>query len=388
MCDEIHQAQTDMRKRERDHKKIAKIYLTVKTLARKKIFHKYAKINSPLHKTVIKMFRQYMVILSLCFIALNFYALKRYDLSYPFPLGPKLDKAIRQNHTKAIIENAPQIVLIGDSTLIKGVDTIRLSEQLDIPLYSIGLPGSASTLWYLIIKNNVITVPVPPKYLLIFFRDTMLTMPGYRVQGQYLEQIDEYASPKDELLIERAYIGLMNPMERFAEAYIPIYTARWQMREEIESQIRYTPAQITGCAPRCVDGALSHIFGESNMSIQGLNEAISSAENNLYTHYTLDFENEVHKSFLPELIRMAHESNIQLVLIRMKTLQFTQPFPALDNYMNNLKTYAQANNVIVLDFTDDPRLPSGLYMDTLHLNDQGKVIFTDILTETLKPLLH
>jgi hypothetical protein len=336
----------------------------------------------------MKMFRYYLFIFLSGLIVINLYALKRYDLSYPFPLAPKLDNVIRQNHAKAIIKNSPQIVLIGDSTLIKGVDTTRLSKQLYMPIYSIGLPGSASTLWYLIIKNNVITVPVPPKYLLIFFRDTMLTVPGFRVQGQYFDQIDEYASPKDELLIERAYIGLMNPMERFAEAYVPIYTARWQMREEIESKIRYTPAQITGCAPPCVDGALSHTFGEGNMSAQGLNEAIFSAENALYTRYTLDFENEVHKSFLPELIRMTHENNIQLVLIRMKTLQFTQPFPALDNYMNDLKAYTQANNVIVLDFANNPRLPSGLYMDTLHLNDQGKIIFTDILTETLKPLLH
>lgn len=336
----------------------------------------------------MKTFRQYLFILLLCFIALNLYALKRYDLSYPFQLEPKLDNAIRQNHTKAIIKNEPQIVLIGDSTLTKGVDTTRLSAQLDIPLYSIDLPGSASTLWYLIIKNNVTTVPVPPKYLLIFFRDTMLTMPGYRVQGQYFEQIDEYASSKDELLMERAFIGLMNPMERFAEAYLPIYTARWQMREEIESRIRYTPAQITGCAPKCVDGALSHIFGDSNVSAQGLNEAISSADENLYTRRALDFENQVNKSFLPELIRLSQENNIQLLLIRIKTIQFTQSFPALDNYMNNLKSYAQANNVIVLDFANNPHLPSGLYMDTLHLNDQGRIIFTDILTETLKPLLH
>ena len=336
----------------------------------------------------MKTLQQYLFILLLCFIALNLYTLKRYDLSYPFPLGPNLDNAIRRNHTKAILKNAPQMVLIGDSTLIISVDTTRLSEQLDVPLYSIGLSGSASTLWYLIIKNNVITVPVPPKYLLIFFRDSMLTMPGYRVQGQYFEQIDEYASSKDELLIERAFIGLMNPMERFAETYIPIYTARWQMRKEIESRIRYIPARVTGCDPKCVDGAFSQIFGKNNMSAQGLNEAISSAEIDLYTRRNLDFENQVNKSFLPELIRLSQENNIQLVLVRIKTLQFTQPFPALDNYMNNLKTYAEANNVIVLDFANDPRLPSGLFEDILHLNDQGKIIFTDILTETLKPLLH
>jgi hypothetical protein len=337
----------------------------------------------------MKTFRQYLIILLFCFLVLNLYALKRYNLSYPIPLGPKLDNAVRQNHTKAIIENKPQMVLIGDSTLIQGVDTTRLSEQLDIPLYLIGLPGSASTLWYLIIKNNVMTVPVPPKYLLIFFRDTMLTTPGYRVQGEYFEQIDEYSRPKDDaLLIERAFIGLMNPLERFSEAYIPIYSTRWQIREQIESRIRHAPAQIIRCDPKCVADALSHIFGNSNMSTQGLNEAISSADETLYTRRALDFENQVNKSFLPELIRLSQENNVQLILIHIKTLQFTQPFPALDNYLNNLKTYGQANNVIVLDFAHDPRLSPTLYADNLHLNAQGKIIFTDILIKTLKSIMH
>ena len=163
----------------------------------------------------MRLFRQYLLFFLLSFIALNLYALRRYDLSYPIRLGPELDNAVRQNHTKAIAERQPKIVMIGDSTLTKGVDSLRLSEKLDTPLYSIDMPGSASTLWYLIIKNNIMTAPILPKYLLIFFRDTVLTMPGYRVQGEYFEQIDEYSSPKDELLVERAFVGMMNPMERF-----------------------------------------------------------------------------------------------------------------------------------------------------------------------------
>ena len=337
----------------------------------------------------MKTFRQYLIILLSCFLALNLYALKRYTLLYPFPLGPKLDNAVRQNHAKAIIETRPKMVLIGDSTLIQGVDTPQLSEQLNTPLYSIGLPGSASTLWYLIIKNNVMTVPDPPEYLLIFFRDTMLTTPGYRVQGQYFGPIDEYSRPKDDkLLIERAFVSLMNPLERFAEACIHMYTARTQIREQIESPVRYVPAQITRCDSKCVNGSLSYIFGDSNMNVQALNDAIFAADETLYTRRALDFENQVNKSFLPELVRLSQENNVQLILIHIKTLQFTQPFPALDNYLNSLKAYGQANNIIVLDFAHDPRLSPELYADNLHLNVQGKIIFTNILIETLKSIVH
>jgi hypothetical protein len=335
----------------------------------------------------MKIFRQYLSVFLLCFIGLNLIALKRYDLPYPHPTGPTFDRTIRQNHAKAIEEISPEIVLVGDSTLVKGVDPARLSEQMNVPIYSIGLPGSASTLWYLIIKNNVAKISNPPKYLVIFFRDTMLTMPGYRVQGQYFEQIDEYASPKDELLIERAFINLMNPMERFAEAYVPIYAARRELRDEVESRIRYIPSKAIGCSPECVDDSFTQVFNDENIDAQAMNEAIAAADSNLYTTRALNFENQVDTSFLPELVRIAKESNIKLVLIRIKTLQFPQPFPALDNYINDLKTYAAVNHVTVLDFANDPRLSPDLFMDILHLNEEGKVIFTDILADTLKSIL-
>ena len=335
----------------------------------------------------MKIFRQSLLVFFLLGLALNIYTVRRYDLPYPFPLGPQLDRDIRQNHTRAITEQKPDIVLIGDSTLNKGVDPVQLSDRLGDSVYFIGLPGSASTLWYLIIKNNVIQSPTPPKYLLVFFRDTMLTMPGYRVQGQYLEQIDEYATPKDQLLIDRAFVGLMNPMEQFAEAYIPVYSARWQLRDAVESRVRYAPAQMTGCDSQCADQALAQIFGDDNMSAQGVNDAITAADSQLYAPRNLNFESQVGKSFLPELISLSRQNNIRLILIRVKTLQFQQPFPDLDRYIDDLKAYAKSNNVTVLDFAGDPRLTADLYMDILHLNDQGKVIFTDILAETLKPLL-
>jgi hypothetical protein len=337
---------------------------------------------------MMRLFRQYLFIVFIVLLALNYYAIRRYTLAYPYPLGPRLDNFIRQNHTKNINENNPEIVLIGDSTLTKGVDSIQLSEKLGKSLYSIDLPGSASTLWYLIIKNNIFMANTPPKYLVIFFRDNMLTMPGYRVQGQYFEQIDEYSDRSDTILIEHAFIGIMNPLERFAEAYIPLYARRWQIREEIESRVRYLPAQSFRCAPKCVDAALAESFNNENINMQGLNAAISAADENLYTGRNLNFHAQEPKSFLPEIIHMAEENDTQIILIRMKTLQFTEPYPMLDQYMNDLKTYAYERNISILDFENDPRLPSQYFMDTLHLNDKGKIIFTDILSQTLKPFLH
>ncbi len=335
----------------------------------------------------MRTLKQYALILLLSFAALNEYALKRYDLPYPFPLGPQFDNVIRQNHTKAIDETAPEIVLIGDSTLTMGVDPKQFAALTGKSVYSIDLPGSASTLWYLIIKNNIMQSARPPQTLIVFFRDTTLTMPEYRVLGQYFEQIDEYANKDDVVLIERAFINPMSPLEKFAEAYIPAYSARWQMREQIEETLRARPAALAGCNADCVNSALAKVFNQSNTNVLELNQAISAADENLYTRRKLDFNARVDESFLPEIIKLANQKNMRLIFVRIKTMQFTGPFPALDAYMSSLQTYAEKHNAILLDFGKDPRLTPPLFMDVLHLNENGKMVFTNILAEAVTPIL-
>ncbi|GAB4541310.1 MAG: hypothetical protein Fur002_09480 [Anaerolineales bacterium] len=334
------------------------------------------------------MWKKFLLAFTLMFTALNLYAALRYELPYPLPLGPALDAHIRTNHLRAVEEKRPQLVLIGDSTLTKGVNPKRLSENLGKPIYSIDLPGSASTLWYLIIKNNLMEAKTPPPYLLIFFRDTVLTLPDYRVEGEYFTQIDEYASPKDALLIERAYVNQMSPLEQAAASYLPLYGARREMRVSLDELIRYAPAQaLLNCERACVREALSVPFGSARNE-QALNAAIYVADESLYSPRSLNFARQAPRSFLPEIIRMAQEQNVQLILVRMKTREFHQRFPALENYMRDLSAYAQANGVILMDYGADPRLTEDLYADTLHLNGKGEAAFTEILSADLAPLLR
>ena len=114
------------------------------------------------------------------------------------------------------------------------VNEDSVTEQLGKSIHMAGLPGTASTIWYAMIKNNIVVAEHQPEYLIIFFRDSLMTVPGYRVTGRYLELVDEFVTPADTLLIERAYINQMTPLERFMEAYVPLYGARWIIRESID----------------------------------------------------------------------------------------------------------------------------------------------------------
>lgn len=334
----------------------------------------------------MKTFLQYFLIL-LTLVAISWGVIPaRYKTDYPRDVKPQFDSYIRKKYLKDIDEQKPDIVLLGDSMLAPAVNLGVLSQALDKKVMGIGLPGSASTLWYLIAKNNIIEAENPPKYLVIFFRDSMMTVPGYRVTGRYFEQIDEFAGPNDGELVKKAYLNQMNPLEKWAEAWFPPFGSRWNIRQGLDARIRYTlPARI-GCDQPCMDASMEIVFGDMNMDPNFLSDALAAADDYLYSKTALDFDQQVSESFLPDLIQMTRERGVQLILVRMRILRFVAPGsepPALRDYNEKLAAYLAANGVIYLDYSGEQSLTRETFADPLHMNDAGKVIFTELLGEDL-----
>jgi hypothetical protein len=340
---------------------------------------------------MMKAFRNYMVILLVMAVTLSIYIPVHYDVSYPRQITPKFDTYVRKVYLEDIELQHPDAVLLGDSMVNPAVDSVALGQRLNLTFYPIGLPGSASTLWYLILKNNIIEASPPPKYMFIIFRDTMMTVPGYRVTGRYLAQIDEFASPKDEVLIQRAYLDQMNPLEKVSERYLPLYGSRWNIREGIDSRIRYTlPQSELGCAKPCMDNAMEVVFGSLNIDLSYLSDAIAAADDYLYTRTALNFDGQINDSFLPEIIRLCKDNNVQLVLVRMRILRFARPGsepPALRAYGEKLAEYLKQNGVIYLDYSNDTQLTEQYYADPVHMNSAGQVFFTKIFGNDLEAVL-
>ena len=139
----------------------------------------------------------------------------------------------------AITAQKPQIVLLGDSMVEENVDTPVLSQKLGRSVYTISYPGSATALWYLAIKNNIIVSPNKPPVLVIMFRDTVLTAPAYRADGKFTSAIDTLAGANEPLLTRLAYVNNMNPLEKFAKQHFPLYEFGFQVRDRVEFFVRY-----------------------------------------------------------------------------------------------------------------------------------------------------
>jgi hypothetical protein len=335
----------------------------------------------------MKSLRDYLVTTILLLGLLSIYIPIRYDMSYPKELGPQFDNRIRPNFINILNNEQPEILLIGDSMLGAAVKDKVVAEQLDKKVYMSSLPGTASTIWYSMIKNNIVVADHKPEYVVIFFRDSMMTVPGYRVTGRYFDLVDEFASPDDTLLIERAYVNQMSPLEKFMEAYLPLYGARWKIRENIDSQIRYTVgSNILDCDEICMDYSMEFVFKQDNLDLTFLSEALNAADDYLYTDDVLDFEEQIDKSLLPEIIRLCRENNVQLIMSRMPVFRFEDEYLSpigLEKYIEGLSIYLEMNNVPFLDF-DQKDIKVDYFTDAIHLNEQGKVIFTEKLIEALQ----
>ena len=336
----------------------------------------------------MRLFLKFGLILTIIMILTSVILPRTYETEFPRNPGPALDKQLRTNHLTYIEENQPQIVLLGDSTLVLGVDTDALAEQTGKSVYNIGIPGSASALWYLMLKNSIAEASYKPEYVVVIFRNTILTAPGYRVHGSYFQLVDEYAARNEPVFIEKSFVNLMNPLEIAAEKYLPLYVFRSDLRNGIDANIRYFAPPLFGCDENCTDFALGEIFAGADLEPKALVDAVGAAESLLYTDAQMNFDAQIENSYLPDMIRIAHENNIKLVFVRIKVKSEFEDLPEHENYLNSLRQYLNEQGAFLLDYGSDPRITDNLLRDPLHLTEEGKSVFTQLLADGLKDLFE
>ena len=331
----------------------------------------------------MRLFLKFNLIFTILLVISSGLVSNAYEIEFPRHPGPTLDKQLRKNYQEAIDNNQPQIVLIGDSTLVLGVDPALLSERTGKSVYSIGIPGSASAMWYLILKNNIVQSEHKPDYVLVVFRNTILTAPGYRVQGSYFEQLDEYARQNERVLIEKSFVNFMNPLAVQAERFFPLYVARTNIRNAIDGSIRYFAPPIFDCDRNCTDYGLGELFSGNDLEPGVLNNAIGAAESSLYMPENLDFDSQVERSFLPDMLEIADDNDLKLVFVRIKVASGYEGSPELDDYLDKLQNYIEERNAIMLDFGSDPRITDDSFRDSVHYNEEGQRIFSELVGDAL-----
>lgn len=336
-------------------------------------------------------FRRFILLLSLALLAISFVLVKTRRVPFPGTPGPDFTPGVQTIHQEAISSLKPDLVLLGDSIAEENLDMNMISEQTGLQTYRMTFGGSASALWYLAVKNNIVTAAHHPQYLVIVFRDSEMTAPSYRVQGKLFSALDELATRKDGIVIERAYLQTMNPLESLAETYFPVYGFRTSVRNMMDSHMYVLPYLAMRCGKRCVDGAVLKVFNfRNNAAADQVGGSLDQEENLLYSPEALDFNARVDDSFLPDILRLCRENDIQLILVRAKSARFESPAAeprGLAEYLSDFRAYVEANGAWYLDISADTRVSLDEFIDSYHVKPVAQARYTQMFIDALLSVL-
>jgi hypothetical protein len=246
-------------------------------------------------------------------------------------------------------------------------------------------------------KNVLATAPKRPAVVVLGFRSVFLTEPDYRTQGRYRRRIDYFATQDEPLLDELAYFRTLGPAELFAMRHWSVWQQREELRTATETWFKdELAARVVGLEPAVLRGAVERVFADENKRAEAVNAAQQQAEI-IVERPHFDFPAQLERSFLPEIVRIAREAGIKLVLVRLPTRTTAendpQSLPAwhrdwMPGYEADLFAWLAEQGVGALDFEGDPRIPVDWFARGDHLGEEpGQAEFTKILAAALEPYL-
>ena len=273
---------------------------------------------------------------------------------------------------------------VGQLVINSGIDLQLFEQVVGFRSLKFSFPGTASAYWYLLMKSNIAAANPPPRYLLVFFLDNLLTAPELGVNGQaYQALIDEVAGENATILLQKAYWSQINPVERWLNSRLPLFGERETLKDKIDNRLKYTlPFQLLQCDKTCLDDSLDNTFTQLNMIQDNFVQPDEKADP--WSGKDWDFNALVENSFLPDMIALAREKGIQLVFVREKNarvMNLADESADMRVYFQQMKDYLYAHGVLYLDFAHESSLRLDMFRDRIHLSEAGQQVFTRLVAE-------
>ena len=244
----------------------------------------------------------FLVSLALFMLPFSGWLSARYGVEYPRSALITRDSELNPALLDSLSSRRPELVLLGNSMVGAGIDEKQFDELVPESVFKLGIHGAASSLWYLVLKNFVCTLDPPPQVVLLFFRDTFLTWPEFRVDGKYRDIIDRYAGPNEVLLDRLAYLDGMNRLSYLLTVKFPLWGEREKLRDDLVGVAKFgIPMVLVGTDSTGVDQAIARTFADSNMSEDLLTAVQLDAEETKEGADHQDFESRLKEAVPAEL---------------------------------------------------------------------------------------
>ena len=292
-----------------------------------------------------------------------------------FPPGPR--KPFVANAVPSLRRANPAFVVIGDSMAGTRVDHRYLSRilgQLVAPIYE---PASASSYWYLAYKNWVVASGIRPKAVIFYFRDWMLTDPMFRLNPRHIDRVALDREPElNEIVGQHAQGPWFRVHAWLRDVYEFDRTRAW-----IEPIIERAPVPLAASRPRARRQLLDRMNQEV-FTLEAL-RPMAAADIGAADLDKLDFEKNLPRSVLPEILRLGKQTGTRLAFIRVQRRpEGNRPpaqSPELVAYTRKLKQYLEANGAYFHDEWGDPELPLTIYRDGDHIRRDKERHTTSLL---------
>ena len=285
---------------------------------------------------------------------------------------------------RSLTTQKPELALIGDSMLLTRLASERLAKLSGLRVRSIAPQGSASARWYLILKNFLLPLEPPPKFIIVFFRDTYIIQPRYRTTGQYWKELEREMIGEEPVLQEKLFKAqtFLEYLGAFVDEQFPLGRHSEQLRKELRSKVY-----------RAVRGRGSYETFEEIIAKRFSIEKIRGDIGSDLPEQTIveDFSDEIARSFVPEMLRLSKERGVQLIFHRVKRrgrAAGNPDPPEVVQFLSQFRAYVTSAGGAVTDESNDPRLTLDMYSDGDHLRRDRRNDYTKIFWEHLAPELR
>ena len=276
-------------------------------------------------------------------------------------------------------EAQPEFLIIGDSMAGIRVDPRHLSLVTGRSVAGLFQQGAPVAFWYLQLKNLVIGNGLQKvRGVVFFFRDDQLTT-QVDVNGPVLDRVARDSEAELDRVLAAHRLGVFSDVHRTARTVYQFDLTRvW-----LEPRLIRAPSAFALRAT--ADKALTsqELLNAINNEMFALDKLrkFEAADLPQAQEEFLDFDVQVNRSLLPELMRLAESAHIRLAFVRVQRRPAPNGPPeqsaALARYIEDLRAYVTARGASFHDDRGDPDQPLSVYADGDHLRSDQRIPYTE-----------
>ena len=322
---------------------------------------------------------------------------------------PELENAERQAEFKRndpeaerqrLARSDPEWILVGNSMLNTRINPKELSRVSGLEAMKLAEGGSQSAIWFLFLKRIVLESGVKPKWITVFFRETDLTWPDFRIGGtneELIKLLDGQKQPEwQQVIVNRGSAGgkaaTGDVVGRVSEGLKAMLGGE-DWRKWGRSRLQHASFEATefggGMAhdlrrremnERFSLDHLRHDLGADTAMATGSVAGIAAADADgegagdvgRYGAGPAEFDGSPDASFLPHIIAVAKQTGARVhfhrVKLRRRAADGIGDSERMTAYLKALRGYLEKEGCAFTDESDDPLITADLYADGDHIS--------------------